>query len=210
MTPGLPALKQVRLPAIQDAWAFCGAGRSRENRRVQVTAHGLPAHAHVLRDPTHAHAFLVEAHDLCVARQPPCTPLLAQPLVFCRRNYARLAGYLGCVALAQISRGGRDGYGRGRTPQPLLCRAPPAPLLAAAPYHRHGARSAKRYAYGSAGVATPRANWPANASDPPPYGVRRAAPCTFGVAAAATRLMILNTWMSLQPGRQCVGRAVSE
>ncbi len=114
MTPGLPALKQVRLPAIQDAGHSAALDDLGKRAVVQVTAHGLPAHAHVLRDLTHAHAFLVEAHDLCVARQPPCTPLLAQPLVFCRRNYARLAGYLGCVALAQISRGGRDGYGGGQ------------------------------------------------------------------------------------------------
>ena len=34
------------------------------------------------------------------------------------------------------------------------------------------------------------------------YGVRRATPCTFGVAATAIATDDLNTWMSLQPGRQ--------
>ena len=77
-------------------------------------------------------------------------------------------------------------------------------------YHRHGARSAKRHACGSADVPTPRGNWPANASGRHLHSVLRATPRTFGVAAAAITADDLNTRMRLQPSGQRVGRAVSQ
>jgi hypothetical protein len=58
---------------------------------VRVPAHGLPAHALLLRDLTHAHALRVEAHDIVVVGQPPRPKLLAQQLVFRRLDCSVLA-----------------------------------------------------------------------------------------------------------------------
>ena len=185
MTAGLPALKQVRLPAIQDAGQLAALDDLGKRAVVQVTTHGLPAHTHVLRDLAHAHALRVEAHDIVVAGQPPRPTLLAQQLVFRRLDYGQL-----CNRCRVEHRRRRCGL--------------------SAPYHRHGARSAKPYACGSADVPTPRANWPANASGPPPAQRLAATPRTFGVAAATITTDDLNTRMSLQPGGQRVGRAVSK
>ena len=60
------------------------------------------------------HALLVEVHHGVLARQPPCTPLLAQQLVFRHINCWRLADHLSGAGRAQISRDGLGGYVGGQ------------------------------------------------------------------------------------------------
>jgi hypothetical protein len=91
VTSGLPALKPVRLPAIQDAGHLAALDDLGKRAMVQVTAHDLPARAHLLRDLAHAHALRVEAHDIGVVGQPPRPTLLAQQLVFRRLDCSVLA-----------------------------------------------------------------------------------------------------------------------
>ena len=165
------------VPSDQDAGHLAALDDLGKRAVVQVTAHGLPAHAHLLRELAHAHALRVEAHDNVVEGQPPRTTLLAQQLIFRRLDYGQL--FNRCRVEHRRHRCGLRHL--------IICmgHARQSRMLP-------GQQTFQRRA--QIGQQMPAVRHL--------HSVRRATPRTFGVATTAITADDLNTRMSLQPGGQ--------